>query len=398
VLRRGVGALACVLERRAERCDVEDTAAVRDETAGLARGARVEDERAGRLGGADALDRRPAVTARRVVAARQDDGDGGLVGGGYFEARYLSGGRRRERGEEVAVQPRYDHLRLRVAEAAVELEHARPLRGQHQARVQQPGERRATARELGGDGPMHCVGNGLEVIDPGDRGERTHAAGVGPGVAVADALVVARRRQRDDVRAGDEREEGCLLAVEELLDERVAACARERLRQLRFRLADMDALPCSETVLLDDRWGSRLRQDAGGRHPGLPHQLLCEPLRAFDAGGVLPGPEDGDAFAAQRVGESCDERRLRADDDEVRSQLPCERDHAADVVRADVVTRAVARDPGVARRGMELAEGRARGDLPGERVLATTRADEQDPHGGELYWGREMFEVARDRP
>src|ERR671922_27375 len=28
VLRPGVGALACVLERRAERCDVEDTAAV----------------------------------------------------------------------------------------------------------------------------------------------------------------------------------------------------------------------------------------------------------------------------------------------------------------------------------------------------------------------------------
>src|SRR4029077_3705323 len=54
-----------------------------------------------------------------------------------------------------AGEQRSDRLRLRIAEAAVELEHARTLRGQHQPRIEQAHERSATARELSENGTMY---------------------------------------------------------------------------------------------------------------------------------------------------------------------------------------------------------------------------------------------------
>ena len=45
-----------------------------------------------------------------------------------------------------------------------------------------------------------------------------HAAGIGTGVAVADALVILRARKRDDILAVAEGEEACFLAVHEFLD------------------------------------------------------------------------------------------------------------------------------------------------------------------------------------
>ena len=62
----------------------------------------------------------------------------------------------------------------------------------------------------------------------GRRRIGAHAAGVGARVAVADALVVLRRGERQRVRAVDEREEARLLAVEELLDHDLGAGRAER--------------------------------------------------------------------------------------------------------------------------------------------------------------------------
>ena len=85
-----------------------------------------------------------------------------------------------------------------------------------------------------------------------------HAAGVGARVAVADALVILRRRQRQRVRAVDEREEARLLALEEFLDHDLAAGLAERAgeagvdRGLGFcaRLAMMTPLPAASPSAL----------------------------------------------------------------------------------------------------------------------------------------------------
>src|SRR5574340_1065494 len=66
VVRGGSRAREVVAERR----DVEDAPAVRDEAPVVERGPRVEDERARRLGVADAADGRTGVSCLRIAARR----------------------------------------------------------------------------------------------------------------------------------------------------------------------------------------------------------------------------------------------------------------------------------------------------------------------------------------
>ena len=90
------------------------------------------------LGGDDDRDRRRAAPGQRADRA-QVTGRGG-------------GQQRTQRG----VEQLQHHLGLRVAEPAVELDHLRPGRGQHQPRVEQPGERRAAAGHLGQHRVQHA--------------------------------------------------------------------------------------------------------------------------------------------------------------------------------------------------------------------------------------------------
>src|SRR4051812_20354957 len=143
-----VGAVAGLVQPRSEGGHVQDPATVRDEPALLLGRPRVEDAGARCLGLSDACDRRSAVSALRVFAGRQHDGDRGLVASGQVDARQLAAGGRGERCEQVALEPRQEHLCLGIAEAAIELEHAPAFGREHQARVEQPAERRASPRQL----------------------------------------------------------------------------------------------------------------------------------------------------------------------------------------------------------------------------------------------------------
>ena len=87
---------------------------------------------------------------------------------------------------------------------------------------------------------------------------------------------------------------------------------------------------------------------------------------------------------AKRVCQARHERRLRADHDEVGLELPAKPEQALGVPGADRVALSEAGDPGIPGGGVERLEARALGDLPGERVLATPGADDQDPHAPSL--------------
>jgi hypothetical protein len=91
---------------------------------------------------------------------------------------------------ERRLEQREHHLRLGIAEAAVELDDLRPAGGHGQAGVEQAGERRAAAAQLVDHGLQHLALHLLDdaVGQPGQRRVGAHAAGVGSGVAVADRL------------------------------------------------------------------------------------------------------------------------------------------------------------------------------------------------------------------
>jgi hypothetical protein len=95
---------------------------------------------------------------------------------------------------------------------------------------------------------------------------------------------------------------------------------------------------------------------------------------------LLAGAEDLDAGVAQMVGEARDERRLRADYDEVDLQLASEGQQPFSVLRPHrmaVRKNGHTRVSGRAMQGLQLW---APGDLPRERVLATARSDDENPH------------------
>ena len=145
--------------------------------------------------------------------------------------------------------------------------------------------------------------------------------------------------------------------------------------------------PGGEPVGLDDARGPGLLELRRRGDARCLHDLLREGLGAFDLGRRRARAEDGDAGVAEVVGEPGDERRLRPDDDEVDAELVAEPEQRLRVVRPERVAGAEAGDARVAGGGVQVAEPRALGDLPRERVLAPARADDEDVHAGESNRG-----------
>ena len=341
---------------------------------------RVEDERPCRLGRLDSLDRRALVVASGIVTSGEHHGHRRAI----RELQILREVACEQR-HEVALEPGEERLRLGIAEAAIELDHAHPVLRPHQPGVEEALERRAAAGELPEHGYVHRLEDlwRLLVGDVGERREGAHSAGVRAAVAVADPLVVAGGREGDGGLAGGYGEDRQLRPLEELLDvERLV----ERLDDLECRVelvlgaADPDSLAGGEPVELDDARRLRDRQRAGGGNAGGVHDFLREGLRAFDARRRRAWAEDGDAAVAQLVGEARDERRLGADDDEVDPELTRKRDERTVVVGADGMAVSERCDSRVAGSGVQLVEAVAAGERPGERMLATPRPDDEHPH------------------
>src|SRR5262249_36131411 len=97
-----------------------------------------------------------------------------------------------------------------------------------------------------------------------------------------------------------------------------------------------------------------------------------------------------DAGRDEIVHDAGAERRLGPDHDQIDVLRLAERDHRRMVGDVERHHLAVAGDAGVARRAAEPRDQRARRDLPGERMLASARAGEEDVHArsaGALAFG-----------
>ena len=212
--------------------------------------------------------------------------------------------------------------------------------------------------------------------------------------------MVLRRGERNRGLAVAEREERGFLALEKLLHHQLGAGlaqpAAEHHVDRGLRLGDAfrhhHALAGGEPVGLDDdrralrahivlrrrRRGEPLV--GGGRDVVRPAQVLGEALGAFEAGGGLARAERLDAGGREIIDDAGAERRLRPDHDQIDRMRLAERDHrrvVGDVERHDL---ALLGDAGIAGRAIEPLGERARGDLPGERMLAPAGAEEEDVH------------------
>src|SRR5262252_9543236 len=127
----------------------------------------------------------------------------------------------------------------------------------------------------------------------------------------------------------------------------------------------------------------------GGNLVGLA-QILGEALGAFELRGRPARAEGLDAGRGEIVHDAGAERRLGSDHDQIDSLRLAESDHRRVVGDVERHHLAVVGDAGVARRAEEPRDQRARRDLPGERMLASARAEEEDVHArsaGALVFG-----------
>ena len=265
-----------------------------------------------------------------------------------------------------------DRLGLGVAEAHVELDHAQAVAGQRQPAVEQADE--------GGAAPGHLVDDGLGDLahhplgkvlgGPGQRRVRAHAAGVGAGVAVGQALEVLGGRQRTDGGAVAHAEHGGLRAVEVVLDDDGAVLLGQAGQAVVHGGGavggDDDALAGGQAVLLDHvRRAESVQRGGqlglGGAHGGLGgghargrHDLLGEGLGALQAGRPDAGAEHGDAGIAHGVGDPRHEGGLRAHDDEVGAHLGDQLDDLRRAGRVDGKVGGHRGGPRIARGDDEL--------------------------------------------
>ena len=105
-----------------------------------------------------------------------------------------------------------------------------------------------------------------------------------------------------------------------------------------------------------------------------------EVQRAGRRVGVL-GPSD---CAASHAVQPLDQRLLGTDHDEADLGLPREVDDSGLIVERERHQRGMVADPGIARRSVQCTEQRRLRELPGERMFAAPRAQQQDIHGRPL--------------
>ena len=225
------------------------------------------------------------------------------------------------------------------------------------------------------------------VRAPGSRSPCRRCSG--PVVAVADPLEVLRgrhRRPRRRRRRARRPRPPRPRAAPPRRGRLRRGCLAEAGVELLLRPADEDALS-----RLRDRRPSTTHgvaataQSSSGRHAGRLEHLLRRSLRPFDRAAALRRAEYGDSRPAERVDESDHQRRLGADDDEIDAEL---------AATARAVLAVPPPGPGGTRRaprcpGSQARSGATRAtalrQLPGERVLASARPDDEHLHGARVY-------------
>lgn len=332
--------------------------------------------------------------ARRIAVGRHHDRHGRAVAPAQrrVRAERAGGGGVQQPGQRRLQQGEYD-LRLRVAEARVELDHPRAGRGDRQAHVEQAGERGAPAAQLRQRRVHHVAHHVVDQIrrGPRQRRVRAHAARVRPGVAVADPLEVLRRQQRHRRLAVGDHEQGDLGTGQVLLDHHPAALRGVPLGDGPV-VGDHHTLAGGESVVLHhvrraelvQRAPHRRRVLAGvrasGRHRRGGHHVLRERLRALQPGRLRARAEHRDALGAYRVGDARHQRRLRPDDHQVRSDLDGEGRHCCRVGGCHLPKFGHRSDPRIPRSRDERLDSRVTGESERESVLPPTTTHKKYAH------------------
>src|SRR5206468_3281 len=109
----------------------------------------------------------------------------------------------------------------------------------------------------------------------------------------------------------------------------------------------------------------------------------------------LARAEGLEARGFEIVHNSGNQRRLGSHYDEIDLARLAKRHHCGVVGNVDRHALGLARDAGVARRAPQLRGERGAGNFPGERMLASARAEQEDVHGAAVAGFVHHFRVTK---
>ena len=339
-----------------------------------------------------------------ITTAGQDHGQGVLGPPAQAHVAEHAVDGTQQQLHEIGHQPWHEHLALWVAEPDIVLDELRAARGQHQAGVQDAGEGRSLGGHPGQRRAHDLRHHPFDHRGVEARGRRvgTHPAGVRPLVAVEGALVILGGADLERVHAVAQREQACLLAVEELLDHDRAAggaeAAGKSVANGRHRLGRRhrhhDTLAGGQAVRLDDdgrALGFDMGQSRGFLVPaegperrgrdGMPGaERLGEGLRALEPRCRGGRTESLDAGRPQPVDQSQHQRHFGSDHDQADPLGHRQRHQPHHVVGRHGQAACLLGDAGIARRAEHLLDQRRCRQHPAQRMLPPTGADHQHLH------------------
>ena len=128
---------------------------------------------------------------------------------------------------------------------------------------------------------------------------------------------------------------------------------------------------------------------AGGRNTGALAQVLGEALAAFELSGCPGGAEHRETGRAQRIGEPVDQRRFGTDDDQPDALFAAQGGHRVMIGQIERDQLGMLGDARIAGGRVELAAvlGEQPGlrELPGQRMFASARSQQQDVHARPFF-------------
>ena len=142
------------------------------------------------------FDPRPRLRRTRVTSRCQHDASGSIIRPVHLNFIQATLGDRLHDLDEVALESHEDGLRFGIAKANVVLKDLRPFFREHQANKEYAAKWKAFAARAGKRRPNDLCHHPVKHrrIQNARVGDCAHAAGIRPGIILADAFVIARRR------------------------------------------------------------------------------------------------------------------------------------------------------------------------------------------------------------
>ena len=300
-------------------------------------------------------------------------------------------------------QAHHERLGFGIAEAAIEFQDFWSAGGNHNPGVEATLVFDSLAEHAIDDGDEDVAFDLGEKLggNDGGGGIGAHAAGHRAGVAIVHRLVVLGGLQHIDRAFLHQRQDGTFGTGEQFLDDDAFAGIAKALaahhgvdhfQSIGSAVTKGDSLAFGQAGGLDDdRLTPNPHEFLGGDGIGeavglgggnglMAHDLLGEPFIGFDLGRGLAGAKYKDALFAKAIGQSHGQRYLRADDDQIDGIGADEFLNCGQIGGGDGNEVGQFRDAGIARSAKEIGDACGARQLPRQRMLASTAANNQYRH------------------